>query len=429
MLAFLAAAALAISPAAAILDPDWEHLPSAYDLEQAYPPSALKRGVEGRAVIDCKVNVFGDLDGCVVAAEQPAGEGFGGAALRLSSGFHMRPRLNNGVAEEATVRIPIRFKVGQSPVPPKIPIRRWAPFVAAVPVIGLLLAALADLGERGLRPPLSLWRMLLEANIFVFRAWRHLPAPLLMVVSAAAGAALAPAAPTPASPFILGACAVLGAVGLLMTTAAACRLQFHPLTPDTPRLRPGPFGLRFGSVEGRLIKTGLLAFIVLVVAAALAALVTALAYAAVAVAAKWAGHGIWLLQFQNGVLGVMGLGAMLTAVCLMLLLLIWSRMIVLVPAAVFDDAVHVSDVWRLTRGAWLASMIATALLVALETAGPVAIFLIRPLVSPSLGFDGPLAATVALAAPAVLLAAWLAPFQIGLTLSFFGALGGAETDG
>ncbi|MET0336922.1 MAG: hypothetical protein ABW063_04085, partial [Caulobacter sp.] len=52
---------------------------------------------------------IGLLEQCKVASEEPAGLGFGAAALALSSAFEMQPKLENGKPIKGAVRIPIVF--------------------------------------------------------------------------------------------------------------------------------------------------------------------------------------------------------------------------------------------------------------------------------------------------------------------------------
>ncbi|MDG2521134.1 TonB family protein [Caulobacter segnis] len=88
---------------------DWRRKPSAHDLQGVWPAAALKRGVGGKATIDCQVSTVGLLEKCKVKSEEPAGLGFGSAALALSGAFEMQPRLENGTPTKSTVTIPIVF--------------------------------------------------------------------------------------------------------------------------------------------------------------------------------------------------------------------------------------------------------------------------------------------------------------------------------
>lgn len=95
-----------------ITQPDWSQLPSARDMARFYPERAARRGIEGLATLSCRVGVAGDLRACAVASETPAGEGFGDAALKMSTRFKMRPMTRDGQAVAGgTVRIPIRFNL------------------------------------------------------------------------------------------------------------------------------------------------------------------------------------------------------------------------------------------------------------------------------------------------------------------------------
>ncbi|WGM37195.1 hypothetical protein AMEJIAPC_00089 [Caulobacter sp. NIBR1757] len=75
-----------------------------------WPAEAARKGIGGRAVIGCSVNVTGALQACTVVSEDPPGSGFGQAAILLAGSFKMKPRLIDGKPEAgATVRIPINF--------------------------------------------------------------------------------------------------------------------------------------------------------------------------------------------------------------------------------------------------------------------------------------------------------------------------------
>jgi len=90
--------------------PDWRRRPTGNDMARVYPRRAKSKGLSGTAVTSCSVTKDGALAACRTLDEDPAGEGFGEAALKLMSLFQMRPMLKDGQPiDGGTVRIPIRF--------------------------------------------------------------------------------------------------------------------------------------------------------------------------------------------------------------------------------------------------------------------------------------------------------------------------------
>lgn len=99
-----------LPPPAVIRNPQWLSMPSARELSRAYPSRAERLGISGSATLSCTVSAQGKLNACQVVAETPAGEGFGAAALKLSTAFRMTPRTVDGQAVEgAQIRIPLLF--------------------------------------------------------------------------------------------------------------------------------------------------------------------------------------------------------------------------------------------------------------------------------------------------------------------------------
>lgn len=115
---FAAATTAAAAPAPAppppsspvLTRPDWERVPDADELADHYPVKASAEAVAGKAVILCRVSRAGKLNNCSIESEEPAGYGFGIAAVELSGLFRMRPATIDGKpVPNAWIRIPLAF--------------------------------------------------------------------------------------------------------------------------------------------------------------------------------------------------------------------------------------------------------------------------------------------------------------------------------
>ena len=78
-----------------------------------YPAAARAAGVEGQAVIHCKRDEHLALTGCTLVSEDPAGQGFGAAALAMAAKSAPNPRLllKDAAAEPAadtTIKFTLR---------------------------------------------------------------------------------------------------------------------------------------------------------------------------------------------------------------------------------------------------------------------------------------------------------------------------------
>lgn len=95
-----------------ITRPDWVSRPSAAQMSRAFPDRALADGIGGSATLRCQVLIGGNLSGCAVTGETPAGMGFGRAALSLTRHFKLSPRTVDGHAVDgAAVVFTVRFGV------------------------------------------------------------------------------------------------------------------------------------------------------------------------------------------------------------------------------------------------------------------------------------------------------------------------------
>lgn len=93
---------------------DWLKRPSADQVLGVFPREAWKKGISGKALVECRVSEQGALFGCAIESETPEDAGFGLAALALTPQFLMKPAMKDGKPVASTVRIPINFRMPAS---------------------------------------------------------------------------------------------------------------------------------------------------------------------------------------------------------------------------------------------------------------------------------------------------------------------------
>ncbi len=98
------------APRPIIERPDWLQKPTDEDLSKYYPERAKTENMSGKVTIACMVTAEGLLTDCTTVTEQPAGYGFGAAALALSSFFLMKPkRIDGQPVAGGKIRVPVIF--------------------------------------------------------------------------------------------------------------------------------------------------------------------------------------------------------------------------------------------------------------------------------------------------------------------------------
>lgn len=91
-------------------NPVWLQRPTSREVARFYPRRAIERGRSGVASLDCLVRIDGAL-ACQIASEEPAGWGFGAAALQLSASYRMQPATRGGQPVEARYRLRVPFEL------------------------------------------------------------------------------------------------------------------------------------------------------------------------------------------------------------------------------------------------------------------------------------------------------------------------------
>ncbi|WP_439471886.1 TonB family protein [Brevundimonas sp.] len=88
-----------------ITQPSWSRAP-----QPDFPERASSRGIEsGRVTLNCLANANGSVSDCNIVSEDPAGAGFGQAALAAARRARLSPRTVDGAAQGARVTFSTRF--------------------------------------------------------------------------------------------------------------------------------------------------------------------------------------------------------------------------------------------------------------------------------------------------------------------------------
>ena len=100
-----------VAPPVEIHDPIWIKQVDPNSIQKLFPEAAAKAGYKvGRASVECTVAADGTLSGCATATEDPAGFGFGDAALEVAGVMQMSPWTKQGApVEGARINLPIKF--------------------------------------------------------------------------------------------------------------------------------------------------------------------------------------------------------------------------------------------------------------------------------------------------------------------------------
>ncbi len=93
-----------------ITAPPWRNRATGEDVGRVYPRDALRKGIEARATVECRVAADGRMSDCALVSVEPAGLGFEEAALKLTSRFRMHLTTPDGTSVVGgTIRMPLRF--------------------------------------------------------------------------------------------------------------------------------------------------------------------------------------------------------------------------------------------------------------------------------------------------------------------------------
>ncbi|MFZ5670905.1 MAG: TonB family protein [Pseudomonadota bacterium] len=119
LFAAMTLAAEAPAPAEGVFaPPDWVRRPTEMETLNVYPLKQGLLGIEGKVEITCTVSLESMLENCRVTKEEPEGEGFGAAALRLSKVMRIKPgTLDGKPIADLSVTVPVNFNTGGAASP------------------------------------------------------------------------------------------------------------------------------------------------------------------------------------------------------------------------------------------------------------------------------------------------------------------------
>jgi periplasmic protein TonB len=78
-----------------------------------YPPIALRSGIEGTAYLELLIDRNGNIRDIIILRENPAGRGFGEAAVNALKGLKAKPAEANGAHVASRLRYNYTFKIKQ----------------------------------------------------------------------------------------------------------------------------------------------------------------------------------------------------------------------------------------------------------------------------------------------------------------------------
>jgi TonB family protein len=114
------------APPVEIHDPIWIRQIDPNSVQKLFPDAAARAGYKiGRGSVECSVAADGTLTGCTTVTEDPAGFGFGDAAIAVAGVMQMSPWTKQGApVEGARIVLPIKIVLPPdtaAPSPPKQP--------------------------------------------------------------------------------------------------------------------------------------------------------------------------------------------------------------------------------------------------------------------------------------------------------------------
>lgn len=119
-----------------IIDPGMGEAASPEQIWAAFPLVPKWLRIPGWSTLMCKVGALGLLEDCEVAIEQPAGLGFGAAALSLAPRYRLAPGVMAHGAHRSSVAVPILFELQTRAATEPLP----APATSAMAVARRLVA-------------------------------------------------------------------------------------------------------------------------------------------------------------------------------------------------------------------------------------------------------------------------------------------------